>query len=573
MKVTESRLLSNAEWGILGINVCGAFIVVFSVCSAIVFLIVLDLELKSRNITNNLTELKGNIIFYDEILTGTGFFFESNFVARLAAAKNDTSLLKRYDTYLPLVENAINEALLLTPTEIRVKVKNRTLVANDWLAKIELEAINYLKSGNYQKALEILFNSTYIYQKEIYSSGQSILFTYINAQILKSLSDSTTFTFIVNSFLILTIPISIIIGFDSIIQRCLATRIQDKQKKKEIESINQLNISYKRFLPEEFLKILGKGDIQKVKKGDAISKNISVLFTDIRNFTSLTESMNPEESFSFINQILEYLTPVISKNNGFVDKFVGDCIMALFPDSVDDSIKCGHEMLNVLKVYNAECRSSTSPVEIGIGIHFGDVMIGTIGTENRMDSTVISDTVNTASRVESLTKSLGATFVVTKDLLSHSKENFKKIPIGKFLLKGKKHPMTLFQMFDQESTVDIKLFEDAFTLFESKEFEKAEILYKSSKENVSNYLTKVAGYYKHFQFDENWSGEIKIDKDGVLVEMNGFMNKDPLNEEELSILEKIDDIQIKELLISWFNKVHEKEFTEQTFSDMDMIHS
>jgi class 3 adenylate cyclase len=374
----------------------------------------------------------------------------------------------------------------------------------------------------------------------------------------------------VNTFLVLTIPVSILIAFDSIVQRCVATRIQDQQKKKEIEHINQLNISYKRFLPEEFLKLLGKGDIQKVKKGDAISKNISVLFSDIRNFTSLTENMNPEESFSFINQILEYLTPIISKNNGFVDKFVGDCIMALFPHNVDDSIKCGYEMLNVLKIYNAECRSNTFPVEIGIGIHFGNVMIGTIGTENRMDSTVISDAVNTASRVESLTKSLGATFIVTEDLISQSKQNFKKIPIGKFLLKGKKLPMSLYQMLDPESTIDMNLFENGIHLFNSKQFEKAELLFESSKENIAKYLKNVSGYYKNFIFDDNWSGEIKIDKDGVLVEMNDTLNNDSLNKDELSILEKIEDIQIKEMLTSWFKKVHQ-EHTEQTLSEIDMI--
>jgi hypothetical protein len=280
--------------------------------------------------------------------------------------------------------------------------------------------------------------------------------------------------------------------------------------------------------------------------------------------------MNPEESFSFINQILEYLTPIISKNNGFVDKFVGDCIMALFPHNVDDSIKCGYEMLNVLKIYNVECRSNTFPVEIGIGIHFGNVMIGTIGTENRMDSTVISDAVNTASRVESLTKSLGATFIVTEDLISQSKQNFKKIPIGKFLLKGKKLPMSLYQMLDPESTIDMNLFENGIHLFNSKQFEKAELLFESSKENIAKYLKNVSGYYKNFIFDDNWSGEIKIDKDGVLVEMNDTLNNDSLNKDELSILEKIEDIQIKEMLTSWFKKVHQ-EHTEQTLSEIDMI--
>jgi hypothetical protein len=78
MKVSESKVLSNAEWAIFGINVCGAFMIVVSVTSAIVFLIILDLELKNRNIVNNLTQLKGDIIFFDEILTGTGFSFILN---------------------------------------------------------------------------------------------------------------------------------------------------------------------------------------------------------------------------------------------------------------------------------------------------------------------------------------------------------------------------------------------------------------------------------------------------------------------------------------------------------------
>jgi class 3 adenylate cyclase len=463
------------------------------------------------------------------------------------------------------LDKSISEALSLSSAEIRFLVQNTTKLANDLLLQMETEALNLLQSGNNKKALEILFNDTYIQQKKVYAHGMSILFDYIQHQISKSLSFSTTFTFIVNTCLVMTIPISLLIGFDSVIQRCVASRKHEQLKMNEIERINNLNVAYKRFLPEEFLKLIGTGDIQKVKKGDATSKEISVLFSDIRNFTSMTENMNPEESFSFINQILDFLAPIITKNNGFIDKFVGDCIMALFPNSVDDSIKCGYEMLEALEKYNLECRKNKVPVEIGIGIHYGNVMIGTIGTENRMDSTVISDAVNTASRVENLTKTLGAKFIVTEDLILKSDQtNLKKVPIGKYLLKGKRFPMSLYQMLDKNSTIDPNHFSQGINHFQLKEFEKAEKVFSTYEENISKYLQKVSKYYQNFEFDDFWSGEIKIDKDGVLIELKN-PKKNEFLEEELNILERIEDEKTKEMLRSFFEK--NQKLQSQSFSD------
>ena len=277
------------------------------------------------------------------------------------------------------------------------------------------------------------------------------------------------------------------------------------------DQVTILNKSYERFLPKEFLNQLGKGDVTKIKKGDAVTKKMSVLFADIRGFTNLTEKMNSEESFSFVNDILSHLAPAISKNHGFIDKFLGDCIMALFPYQVDDAIRCGLEMIEKLKIFN---KTSKIQVKFGIGINYGDVMIGTLGAEERLDGTVISDTVNTASRVESLTKTLGATFVVTKQVMDNLSHTYNNRFIGNFLLKGKDIPMTLYQIIDADLEVDIDNFNIAMKEFKSQKFSIAKELFKKLKDQSSQYLMKVSEMYEDIVFEDKWEGEIKIDKDG-----------------------------------------------------------
>jgi class 3 adenylate cyclase/GAF domain-containing protein len=330
------------------------------------------------------------------------------------------------------------------------------------------------------------------------------------------------------------------------------------------EDMNSLNLSYERFLPKEFLKQLGKGDIRNVKKGDAATKKISVLFSDIRSFTDLTEKMNPEESFSFVNEILSYLAPIITKNNGFIDKFFGDCIMALFPYNVDDSVNCGFEMLKALKEYNKECRKELSPVRIGIGIHYGDCMLGTIGDDERLDATVISDTVNTASRVESLTKTLGATFVVTESILQNTNSIYKNRYIGKFLLKGKEIPMPLFHMIDEDSQVNVEKFTQGIQFFESGKFREAENIFSSLDDQTSKYLQEVSQVFGNYSFGVEWNGEIKIDKDGNLVKVekdlicSNFIQSLNSNEERNIFENILKNGEAKELLNSWSEMKPEK---------------
>ncbi len=141
---------------------------------------------------------------------------------------------------------------------------------------------------------------------------------------------------------------------------------------------------------------------------------MSILFADIRDFTTLSERMTPEENFKFINAYLSHMEPAILDNNGFIDKYIGDAIMALFSRSADDAIKAGIDMLHRLAKYNTKrTNPERPPIQIGIGINTGSLMLGTVGGQTRMDGTVIGDAVNLASRLEALTKHYGVSLLIS----------------------------------------------------------------------------------------------------------------------------------------------------------------
>lgn len=167
----------------------------------------------------------------------------------------------------------------------------------------------------------------------------------------------------------------------------------------------RLNSSLERFIPREVLSFLKKDSIVEIELGDHCEQPMSVMFADIRDFTTLSESMSPEDNFKFINSYLRRMGPVVRRHGGFVDKYMGDGIMALFPGPASHAINAALDLRLTLAEYNLHREKSGYPaIRVGIGIHRGPLMLGTIGENQRMDSTVISDTVNAASRLEGLTK-------------------------------------------------------------------------------------------------------------------------------------------------------------------------
>jgi len=248
-----------------------------------------------------------------------------------------------------------------------------------------------------------------------------------------------------------------------------AVRSYEQEKQLKIQNIKlqnmnkelaELNKAYERFVPKQFLNLLNKDSVIDVELGTHVDKEMSVLFADIRDFTRLSENMTPQENFDFINTYLSRMEPIIDVHQGFVDKYIGDAIMALFPSTADSAVQAAIGMLEALGGYNLQrIEAGEEPIRIGIGVNTGALMLGTVGGKNRMDGTVISDTVNLASRVESLTKGYRVNLLITEQTyLELSDPSAYQIRIiDNVQVKGKSHKVTIYEVFDADDSDNIAL--------------------------------------------------------------------------------------------------------------------
>ena len=231
--------------------------------------------------------------------------------------------------------------------------------------------------------------------------------------------------------------------------------------RKRVSEVENLMLSFEKFVPRQFLNRIASEGIQNVKDfpiGKAESGFVTILFADIRGFTSLSESMTPQGVLDFLNSLFSCLSAPIHKHHGFVDKFMGDAIMALFdsPDGEEDqqvhnAVKAALGMEESLRQFNEErAAAGLPPVKIGIGIHTGPVIIGTVGVETRMDLTVLGDSVNVAARLEQLNKDYGTTVIVsspTRELMRNdSAYNWREL--GCLPIRGRSAPLAVYEVSD-----------------------------------------------------------------------------------------------------------------------------
>ncbi len=180
----------------------------------------------------------------------------------------------------------------------------------------------------------------------------------------------------------------------------------------------------------------------------------TVLFSDIRGFTSMSERMEPEEVVSFLNDYLKRMVEIVFDEGGIVDKFIGDAVMAIFgaplskPDDAERAIRAAQRMLVELDKFNEEQKKKGSGVfiRIGIGVHTGPLIAGNIGSDRKMEYTVIGDTVNIASRVQDLTKEFGVEIIITQACHDASGHKVPVRALPPAMVKGKEKPLTLFEV-------------------------------------------------------------------------------------------------------------------------------
>lgn len=253
--------------------------------------------------------------------------------------------------------------------------------------------------------------------------------------------------------------------------RGLVPEIQNIERDALQERLTGMEAAYSRFVPTRFLNLLGIDDIRKVELGQQVERKMTVLFCDIRDFTSLSESMGPQQNFNFLNSYLVQMEPVIAAHGGFIDKYIGDAIMALFPDSPDAALRCSLAMLQKLDEYNVgRVRAGYRPIRIGIGINTGIVILGTIGGAGRMDGTVIGDAVNLASRLERLTKDYKVPLLISEyTLYSLDDAALWSIRfIDRTQVRGKQDNQSVYEVFDADieplratKRRNLRLFEEA----------------------------------------------------------------------------------------------------------------
>lgn len=235
-------------------------------------------------------------------------------------------------------------------------------------------------------------------------------------------------------------------------------------------NLYSINMAYGRFVPQEFIRSLGHKSIMDTKLGDGKEGNYTVMFSDIRSYTTMAEQMTPKENFDFLNSYLGRMGPIIKHHNGFIAQYYGDGIMALFPNKPEDAIQASIDMYKKLQEYNKDrTQKGRIPIRIGTGVHSGNLLLGIIGDEERMDAGVVSDTVNTSARMEGLTKHYGVSILISADTLMAMEEPvaYKYRYLGQVMVKGKKEDIGIYDFYEGDTPETIVLKEKTLPDFEA----------------------------------------------------------------------------------------------------------
>ncbi|MDC7239956.1 MAG: adenylate/guanylate cyclase domain-containing protein [Spirochaetales bacterium] len=252
-------------------------------------------------------------------------------------------------------------------------------------------------------------------------------------------------------------------------------------------NLKDFNRSISRFLPFKFMEYLNKDSVVEVEDDDPTLKKVTILYADIRSLTTLSEALSPEESLDAIKSFLSGVLPLIREADGFADKYIGDGIMALFPESPDKALKTAVKLQEAVKIFNRNRRKEGTPrLSMGVGLHSGGLMVGSIGSPDQAETGIISDSVKLAHTMEEMTSRYGASIIVSSDLFVslEKPEAFESRNLGTTIVKGKRDPIGIIEIFDSLSDDELKLKKDTKPLFEEglmnyeiMRFEEAAVLF------------------------------------------------------------------------------------------------
>ena len=253
------------------------------------------------------------------------------------------------------------------------------------------------------------------------------------------------------------------------------------------EQVAQLNRSYRRFVPHEFVALLNKKSINDIMLGAQVLKSMPVMFFDLYGFTSMTEQMSAEESINLMNEVFHTLQPSIAKHYGIINKYLGDGAMIIFPTGEVDAVQAAFAMVNSISRLNIKrTKHGLKPLKIGVGIDSGPVILGIVGDTNRLEYTAYGNTVNLASRVEGLTRQYGVDLLITENVYSRLDSQMQQNVriVDNVRVKGKLGIITVYEAIGGDVTTistrrkSLKNYLAGFHLYQKGEFRKAIAAFK-----------------------------------------------------------------------------------------------
>lgn len=227
-----------------------------------------------------------------------------------------------------------------------------------------------------------------------------------------------------------------------------------KYIKQYIADITEFSEASYRFVPQQFFKSLGKKGILDIRLGDQVQQNMPVMIANLRDFRKLSQTLTPMENFNFMNSFLRRFGPLVRKEDGLISKYLGAGFMALFPGYAEEALKTAIAIRQELLEYNAgRRRAGYVPVDIGIAIHKGPLMMGIIGEERRWEGNVISDEIHLTATLEKLSEDLGASILVTRDLFEQLRdpERFRHRSLGRITPDGQEEAVELIDIYEGDS--------------------------------------------------------------------------------------------------------------------------